>query len=120
MDISWRVQRAYDQIAELYASRNNAMAGNLLALAERLRRHVGPAGRIIDLGCGAGRDMAWFESQGQRVTGADLSAGMLAQARRIADGDLLMMDMRRLAFRPASFDGVWCCAAILHLPKREA
>lgn len=30
------------------------------------------------------------------------------------------MDMRSLAFRSAQFDGAWCCAALLHLPKSEA
>ena len=64
--------------------------------------------------------MAWFEAQGATVTSIDLSAGMLAVARRTADGPLLMMDMRALAFRSASFDGAWCCASLLHLPKSEA
>jgi len=64
--------------------------------------------------------MAWCESQGLTVTGIDLSAGMLAYARGQVRGDLLAMNMSHLGFRTSHFDGAWCCASLLHVPKREA
>jgi ubiquinone/menaquinone biosynthesis C-methylase UbiE len=30
------------------------------------------------------------------------------------------MHMGNLGFRQAQFDGAWCCASLLHVPKREA
>jgi ubiquinone/menaquinone biosynthesis C-methylase UbiE len=121
IDISRQVQAAYDQIVLTYADRNHGtMADNLIALAERLVRHTGRGAHIIDVGCGTGRDMAWFESHGLAVTGIDLSSGMLAYARRQVSGHLLAMHMCHLGFRHAQFDGAWSCAALLHVPKREA
>jgi ubiquinone/menaquinone biosynthesis C-methylase UbiE len=119
--VSRQVQVAYDQIVEAYASRNHAaLADNLIAPAEALVRRVGPGGCILEIGCGTGRDMAWFEAHGLLVTGIDLSWGMLSYARHVTMGDLLQMDMTRLALADARFDGAWCCASLLHLPKEIA
>lgn len=76
--------------------------------------------RLLDAGCGPGRAMAWLEAQGLHVTGIDISTGMLAQARSHVRGELLHMDMCQLSFPPASFEGVWCSAAFLHIPKAQA
>lgn len=121
INVSKQVQAAYDQIVEAYAGRNHGdMPEDLVRLARKLLQHIGPTAHIIEVGCGTGRDMAWFEAQGVRVTGVDLSSGMLAYARREVNGPLLMQDMRRLAFRSHSFAGAWSCASLLHLPKPEA
>jgi len=121
IDISRHVQAAYDQIVLAYADRNHGpMPDNLVALAERLVQHTGRGAHIIDVGCGTGRDMAWFESHGLAVTGFDLSSGMLTYARGHVRGDLFAMHMGHLGFRHAQFDGAWCCASLLHVPKREA
>jgi ubiquinone/menaquinone biosynthesis C-methylase UbiE len=45
---------------------------------------------------------------------------MLVQARRRVRGELLQGDMRRLPFPDGAFAGVWCMAALLHLPKADA
>lgn len=114
------MQTAYDRIAPVYADRNSQMPPNLAAVAVRFLQQIGSGGRILDLSCGAGRDMAWFECQGTRITGADLSTGMLAQARSVVEGPLIQMDVHALGLRSGSFHGVWYNAALLHLPKSEA
>jgi ubiquinone/menaquinone biosynthesis C-methylase UbiE len=114
------VRRAYDQVAEDYAARNGVMPEELIRFGMRFLARVGPAARILDLGCGAGRDLAWLVMRGARAVGVDLSAGMLAQARTTAPGPLAQMDMRGLAFPAGCFDGVWCVASFLHLPKADA
>ena len=40
--------------------------------------------RILDLGCGQGRNAVWLATQGHRVTGIDLSPVAIEQARRLA------------------------------------
>ena len=120
-DVVGGVRSAYDEVAETYAAVNSGdVPESLVGLGRKLCDHVGPSGRILDVGCGAGRDVRWFAARGAQVTGVDLSPAMLAQARRLTSAPLHLMDMRRLAFRDARFDGAWCCASLLHLPKQEA
>lgn len=114
-----RMADAYDQIAAAFAATHSAMPMNLIALGERFLTFAKPGARILDLGCGAGRDMAWLAGQGVRVVGADLSRGMLKEARIHTRSPLARMDLRRLSFGDGQFGGVWCNAALLHIPKAE-
>src|SRR5215510_10032146 len=43
-----------------------------------------PGGRVLDLGCGEGRDSVFFASRGFEVTGLDVSVAGIAKARRLA------------------------------------
>ena len=115
-----QIAEAYDHAAVEFAQINAEMPQQLLEMGTQLLARLGPAPRILDLGCGSGRDMAWLEAQGAVVTGVDLSAGMLEQARRIVTGTLRQMDMCELDFPAVSFDAVWCCASLLHIPKATA
>lgn len=111
---------AYDRIASDYARINAAMPPAVEQNAACFLALLPPAPRILDVGCGTGRDMAWFEEHGAIVTGIDLSPGMLAEARTRVRGELLCTDMRAMALSSAHFHGVWCSASLLHLPKAEA
>jgi len=44
-----------------------------------------PGAAIVDVGCGTGRHAIELASRGYRVTGVDLSAAMLAEARKAAE-----------------------------------
>ncbi|HZS31120.1 MAG TPA: class I SAM-dependent methyltransferase [Gaiellaceae bacterium] len=96
------------------------MPPGVAALGERALVRVAASPRVLDVGCGPGRDMAWFEERGATVVGTDVSPRMLELARRRCSGALELMDMRELAFPAASFDLVWANASLLHLPKADA
>ncbi|MFW6312348.1 MAG: class I SAM-dependent methyltransferase [Spirochaetota bacterium] len=49
-------------------------------LVDRFAATLGPAGRVLDLGCGSGRDAARLLSGGYDVVAADGSEAMLAEA----------------------------------------
>lgn len=77
-------------------------------------------GTILDLGCGSGRDSAYFVTQGFQVTGVDLSEKLLAIAKKNVRNALLVKeDIRHLSFAPNSFDGIWSCASIVHINHSE-
>lgn len=84
------------------------------ARAQRLAARVD--GRILDLACGPGFELALFE----RGVGIDSSPAMVAAARRRASGrDLILGDVRAMPFRAASFAGAHSSFALIHLTKRE-
>jgi SAM-dependent methyltransferase len=112
-------QAAYDQIAGLYATRqarrDRSPSELRIAFAARLPR----VADIVDLGCGPAHDAARFARAGHRVTGVDRSAGMLAHAAQALPGHVVQGDLRRLPLASQSVDGIWCCAALLHVPHDQ-
>jgi len=76
-----------------------------------------PRERILDAGCGTGRNLAPMYRQGSRPVGIDFSIGMLQVARRAFPKSLLVQgDLEAaLPFRSAQFDGVLCTLIGEHL-----
>ncbi|MEY8338161.1 methyltransferase domain-containing protein [Lachnospiraceae bacterium 62-35] len=73
---------------------------------------------ILDLGCGSGRDSLSFYEMGYDVTPLDGSEEMCKLAEIHTDLDVLHMDFRQMDFDDA-FDGIWACASLIHIPKKE-
>ncbi|MBI3028299.1 MAG: class I SAM-dependent methyltransferase, partial [Candidatus Rokubacteria bacterium] len=82
-----------------------------------------PGARVLDLGCGEGRDSVFFASRGFEVTGVEVSLAGLRKAERLARERGLEVcwlhgDMAHLALDGA-FDLVYSCGAIHYVPRRE-
>jgi SAM-dependent methyltransferase len=116
-DLNARHRATYDAIAPRYAVANAALVPAVRAAAVQFAECLGGSGRILDLGCGHGRDIAWFAARGFNVMGADLSMGMLREAAALVDAPLVQLDMQHPAWRGSSFDGIWCNATLMHLPR---
>jgi SAM-dependent methyltransferase len=74
-------QQAYEATADRYAARWNAVD----PVVEAKRHFLDVAGSptaMVDLGCGTGRDVAWFGDRGLDVVGIGRSAAMLSIGRR--------------------------------------
>jgi SAM-dependent methyltransferase len=80
---------------------------------------IGPCAgeRILDAGCGTGRNIARLLAGGARVTGMDFSEGMLRVAReRFPDVPLMIGDLQaRWPFDDGAFDAVLCALVGEHL-----
>lgn len=88
---------------------------------EALLRHVegAPPLRILDLGCGPGRDLAAFAALGHAPVGLDGSARFCAMARAHAGCEVLQQDMLALDLPASSFHGVFANASLFHVPTQE-
>jgi SAM-dependent methyltransferase len=78
-----------------------------------------PAGRVLDLGCGAGEGAAALAGE-RRVLAVDADVGALAFARRYFPGPAYAaMDAEQLALADACLDGVISVEVIEHLAHPE-
>ena len=108
----------YDSFAEAYAAENEASLNNAYYERPAILRLAGEVTgrRVLDAGCGSGPLFAALRDRGAIVTGVDLSAGLLAQARRRLgpDADLRLADLTDpLPFSDDSFDDV-IASLVLH------
>ena len=77
--------------------------------------------KVLDVGCGPGRDAKYFSENGLEVIGIDLTSNFVKMAsRNVPKAKFIQMDMRNLNFPENTFDGIWACASFLHIPKIEA
>ena len=73
---------------------------------------------ILDFGCGSGRDARYFLSKGYQVTATDGSAEICRLASVFTGIEVKYMLFQELD-EVNSYDGIWACSSILHLPKKE-
>lgn len=91
-----------------------------IAEREKFIKMIPTGGNILDLACGSGRDTEFFVKSGYRTVGIDMSFDLLSIAsERVTAATFYQQDMRKLRFPENSFDGIWACAALLHLKKQE-
>lgn len=80
----------------------------------RFLAYVPEGGKIMDLGCGSGRDVKWFSDHGYEAYGLDASeelAELAANTLGIRVGTGLIEEW----ISEVPFDGIWCCASLMHL-----
>jgi 2-polyprenyl-3-methyl-5-hydroxy-6-metoxy-1,4-benzoquinol methylase len=78
-----------------------------------------PAGaRILDAGCGSGRDSKYFVEHGLDVVAIDASEKMVNHTREYAGVKVEQLRFDQLQYKE-EFDGVWACASLLHVRKEE-
>lgn len=74
--------------------------------------------KILDFGCGSGRDTKYFMESGLDVTAIDGSQKLCKRASEYTG-----IQVKHMMFQDLDevdcYDGIWACSSILHLPKDE-
>lgn len=118
------VARAYDEVAELYASLflHDLAADDdarpwLEAFVDLIDPHDGP---VADLGCGPGHGVASLRREGVDAFGIEISAGQVGQARAaFPEIDVRVGDLTALDVDDATLGGIFSRYSIIHLPPGE-
>ncbi|MBI1353361.1 MAG: methyltransferase domain-containing protein [Acidobacteria bacterium] len=92
-----------------------------------LKGRIPPGSRILDAGCGGGRNLVYFLQQGYDVYAADADPRALDQVRALArrlapnlpETNLRLEPIERLSF-PDAFADVVVCSAVLHFAADDA
>lgn len=102
----------YDTHAEGFF--NNTVSADMAATRARFCRHLPDGARILDAGCGSGRDTAAFVANGYQVTAFDASGEMVKLASAYLGFPALQMRFEDVCWKD-EFDGIWACASLLHV-----
>lgn len=116
MDLKANTTLYYDTFAEGFTK--STLPVDMSALYQRFLPHIPLQGHILDAGCGSGRDAKYFQSIGHKVSAFDASSRLASIA-----SNYLNIDVPVLTFQTFNesglYDGIWCCASLLHVPKVE-
>ena len=74
--------------------------------------------RVLDVGCGSGRDSKAFMDRGFDVISFDASEEMCKRASAYIGREVLNMRFEEISF-DNKFDGIWACASLLHVSKEK-
>ena len=77
-----------------------------------------PPYRILDLGCGPGRDLVPFRDLGHMVVGLDGCPEFVAMAQAVSGCEVWQQDLLAMTLPTSSFDGVFANAVLFHVPSR--
>ena len=106
----------YNENAKSFAS--GTVSVKFTEVQDKFLEKLNPDAYILDFGCGAGRDTKYFLSRGYQVDAVDGSE----QLCRIAS-EYTGIKVRQKLFQELDekekYDGIWACASILHLPKKQ-
>ena len=78
-----------------------------------------PPYRILDLGCGPGRDLIALKKLGHEPVGLDGALPFVEMARRQSGCDVWHQDLLAMRLPAGSFDGVFANASMFHVPRQE-
>ena len=110
--------QTYDKYAKFYADFTSEKIFQFQL--NKFISFIPRGGKALDAGCGAGRDVGYFDEEGLDVLGIDMSEGLLNEAKeRFPESKFEKMDFQKTSFQEESFDGIWCMASLSDVPKKE-
>jgi len=109
----------YNQRAESFwqGTRDHDVSQNRETLLQNLQG-PGPF-RILDFGCGPGRDLKFFRDLGHEAIGLDGAKRFVELAREYSSCEVWYQDFLKLDLPQEYFDGVFANASLFHVPSQE-
>jgi SAM-dependent methyltransferase len=109
----------YDRFAEAFwdGTRHHDVSQNYGAFLDAIEGD--PPYSILDLGCGPGRDLSYFQSLGHEAVGLDGSQQFVNMARSHSQCDVLHQDFLAMRLPEGRFDGIFANASLFHVPSQE-
>ncbi|TGE84741.1 SAM-dependent methyltransferase [Pseudoalteromonas sp. KS88] len=106
----------YNQNAQSFS--DSTLNVDMSALYNEFLPLITKHGHILDAGCGSARDAAYFKQQGFTVSAFDASAELAKLASSYLQQPVAVKTFQQLDCSN-QYEGIWCCASLLHVPKTE-
>jgi SAM-dependent methyltransferase len=109
----------YNQHANSFweGTRDHDVKQNRDALLKQL--HGQEPFRILDFGCGPGRDLKIFRHAGHEAVGLEGAERFVELARQYSGCEVWQQDFLSLQLPAEHFDGIFANAALFHVPSQE-
>lgn len=104
----------YNKNADKYI--DNTFNLDMNNLYEPFLKEISKGSKILDAGCGPGRDSLYFISHGYEVTAFDGSLEFVKYATQKTGLPVMNVKFEELDFFE-EFDAIWACASLLHIPN---
>lgn len=91
---------------------------NFTEIQDLFLEYVPEGGKILDFGCGSGRDTKYFLNKGYNVDAIDGSEELCKIASNYTEISVKKMKFEELDCIGV-YDGIWACASILHVANKE-
>lgn len=106
----------YDNFTDEYFKKT--INANMHTKYEEFLKYLPKGSKILDLGCGSGRDSLYFIGVGYKVTAIDGSKRLSSLAAKYIGQEVRNIEFENID-EICTYDGVWACASLLHLEKNE-
>ena len=97
---------------------DNTFDVDMTLIYSRFEKYLQKEAKILDAGCGSGRDTKYFLSQGYTVLAIDASKEMVKYASAFTGVHIEQQLFQDIAYQN-EFDGIWSCASLLHVPRKD-
>lgn len=114
--ISEQTCKYYDNCASEYSDKTIHI--NMAEIRETFTKHLPKNGHILDLGCGSGRDSYAFLRLGFSVTALEPSLKLAQLASSYIGQNVLQKKAQDMSDQE-TYDGIWACASLVHIPEQE-
>ncbi len=106
----------YNENAESFF--NGTVNADMSFWRDKFESFIPDGGRILDAGCGSGRDSKAFRQHGFSIGAFDASREICKRASELLGENVWQMKFDEMSF-DEEFDGVWACASLLHVPADD-
>ncbi|QSX34808.1 class I SAM-dependent methyltransferase [Shewanella avicenniae] len=107
----------YNQNAQAFF--DGTIAVDMAPLYQRFEPYLPAHAKVVDAGCGSGRDTRYFLSRGHDVSAFDASEAMVMLASESSGHKIWHSSFLEFQLPTATQDAVWACASLLHVPTDE-
>ena len=104
----------YNTNAEQF--RRDTLHVDMSILYEPFVKLVPEGGKVLDAGCGSGRDSLYFKRHGYKVEAFDASSEMCRLASTLIDQPVNLKAFDDVDWI-SEFDGIWACASLVHVRR---
>lgn len=87
-------------------------------MQDRFLSYLNNNSKILDLGCGSGRDSKYFIEKGYDVIAFDGSIELCKIAKKLINKEVICQNFKDIDYNN-EFNGIWACASLLHLQEQE-